>query len=178
MSEKKSVKKKQNKSGNSAAKMPHGPMDIDLLQQLIDLMSRNDLNTVELRDGEKRVTLKRGAEGQFLPQMPMAAMHAPHAGQSSAKAPAAAESAPVDENAGLVPIKSPMIGTFYAKPSPDAKPFVTVGSQVDEETDVCVIEAMKVFNNIKAETSGTIAKILVDDGETVEFATVLFLVKP
>jgi len=71
-----------------------------------------------------------------------------------------------------------MIGTFYAKPSPDAKPFVTMGNQVDEETDVCVIEAMKVFNNIKAETTGTIAKILVTDGQTVEYGTVLFLVIP
>jgi acetyl-CoA carboxylase biotin carboxyl carrier protein len=177
LSEKKSVKKKQNKSGQSAAKMSHGPMDVDMLQRLVDLMSRNDLNTVELRDGEKRIILKRGAEGQFVQHIPMASMQAPSANHPATKA-AATESAPVDENAGLIPIKSPMIGTFYAKPSPDAKAFVTVGSAVDEETDVCVIEAMKVFNNIKAETSGTIAKILVDDGETVEFGTVLFLVKP
>ena len=71
-----------------------------------------------------------------------------------------------------------MVGTFYAKATPESKPFVTVGSQVDEETDVCVIEAMKVFNNIKAECRGSIAKILVTDGQTVEFGTVLFLVKP
>lgn len=71
-----------------------------------------------------------------------------------------------------------MVGTFYARPSPDAKPFVTVGSVVDEDTDVCIIEAMKVFNNIKAETRGTIAKVLVEDRATVEFGQVLFLVKP
>lgn len=71
-----------------------------------------------------------------------------------------------------------MVGTFYARPSPDAKPFVTVGSRVEEDTDVCIIEAMKVFNNIKAETRGTIVKILVEDRQTVEFGTVLFLVKP
>ena len=71
-----------------------------------------------------------------------------------------------------------MVGTFYAAPSPDAKPFVSVGSQVDEETDVCVIEAMKVFNNIKAETRGTIIKILVTNGQTVEFGQPLFVVKP
>jgi acetyl-CoA carboxylase biotin carboxyl carrier protein len=71
-----------------------------------------------------------------------------------------------------------MVGTFYAAPSPDAKPFVSVGSRVDEETDVCVVEAMKVFNNIKADTRGTIAKILVSNGETVEFGQTLFLVKP
>ena len=71
-----------------------------------------------------------------------------------------------------------MVGTFYAAASPDAKPFVSVGAQVDEETDVCVIEAMKVFNNIKAECRGTIAKILVTNGQTVEFGQPLFLVKP
>jgi acetyl-CoA carboxylase biotin carboxyl carrier protein len=71
-----------------------------------------------------------------------------------------------------------MVGTFYAAPSPEAKPFVSVGSSVDEETDVCVIEAMKVFNNIKAECRGTIAKVLVTNGQTVEFGQPLFLVKP
>jgi acetyl-CoA carboxylase biotin carboxyl carrier protein len=71
-----------------------------------------------------------------------------------------------------------MVGTFYSAPSPDAKPFISVGSTVDEETDVCVIEAMKVFNNIKAECRGTIAKILVTNGQTVEFGQPLFLVKP
>ncbi len=71
-----------------------------------------------------------------------------------------------------------MVGTFYTAPSPDAKPFVTVGTEVTEETDVCVIEAMKVFNNVKADCRGTIAKILVGNGQAVEFGQVLFLVKP
>jgi acetyl-CoA carboxylase biotin carboxyl carrier protein len=83
-----------------------------------------------------------------------------------------------DTEAGLVPIKSPMVGTFYSASTPDAKAFVSVGSQVDEDTDVCIIEAMKVFNNIKAEMRGTISKILVTNGETVEFGQPLFLVKP
>jgi acetyl-CoA carboxylase biotin carboxyl carrier protein len=179
LSEKKNGKKRPKvDTGLAGTKMPQGPMDVDLLQQLVDLMARNDLNTVELRDGAKRVILKRGAEPQGVQHITMASpVHASGAAHSHAKADAS-DTQVVDENAGLVPIKSPMIGTFYAKPSPDAKAFVTVGSQVDEETDVCVIEAMKVFNNIKAETSGTIAKILVDDGETVEYGTVLFLVKP
>jgi acetyl-CoA carboxylase biotin carboxyl carrier protein len=84
----------------------------------------------------------------------------------------------VDADAGLIPIKSPMVGTFYSASGPDTKPFVAVGSTVDEETDVCIIEAMKVFNNIKAETKGTIARISVTNGQTVEFGQVLFLVKP
>ena len=82
------------------------------------------------------------------------------------------------EDAGLVAIKSPMVGTFYDSSSPEAKPFVTVGSKVNEDTDVCIIEAMKVFNNIKAECRGTIAKILVTSSQTVEFGQTLFLVKP
>jgi acetyl-CoA carboxylase biotin carboxyl carrier protein len=91
----------------------------------------------------------------------------------SAKAPA-----PTAEADNLIAIKSPMVGTFYAASSPDAKPFVNVGSTVDEETDVCVIEAMKVFNNVKAECRGTIAKILVANGQSVEFGQILFQVKP
>jgi acetyl-CoA carboxylase biotin carboxyl carrier protein len=92
--------------------------------------------------------------------------------------PSTTPAAPVDEDAGLIAIKSPMVGTFYSSSSPDAKPFVSVGSAVDEETDVCVIEAMKVFNNIKAECRGKIARILVTNGQTVEFSQTLFLVKP
>ena len=105
-------------------------------------------------------------------------MPAPSAHSAPSPASPSAAAGGADEDAGLVPIKSPMVGTFYAAPSPDARPFVSVGTRVDEETDVCVIEAMKVFNNIKAETRGTVAKVLVDNGETVEFGQTLFLVKP
>jgi len=157
-------------------------MDVALLERMVKLMAANDLNTVDVRDGDKRVILKRGAAfvapnassgGYAFPQM-AAPAPAPSPGLSSA----AAKEGAADEDAGLTAIKSPMVGTFYAAPSPDAKPFVSVGSRVDDETDVCVIEAMKVFNNIKAETTGTIAKILVSNGQTVEFGQTLFLVKP
>jgi acetyl-CoA carboxylase biotin carboxyl carrier protein len=104
-------------------------------------------------------------------------MSAPASAPASSTAPNAADTAPADES-NLVAIKSPMVGTFYASSSPDSKPFVSVGSRVDEETDVCIIEAMKVFNNIKAETRGTITRVLVSNGETVEFGQTLFLVKP
>lgn len=154
-------------------------MDVDLLEQIVKLMSANDLNTVDVRDGEKRIVLKRGAPTSsgmvYAPQY--ASAPAAPAAPSAPSAPAA-PAAPVDENAGLTPIKSPMVGTFYTASSPDAKAFVQVGSTVDEETDVCIIEAMKVFNNIKAECRGTIAKILVNNGQTVEFGQTLFLVKP
>jgi acetyl-CoA carboxylase biotin carboxyl carrier protein len=155
-------------------------MDVGLLEQLVKLMSANDLNTVEVRDGDRRVVLKRGAVAgpvQYLPTpgnyAPAAAALAPQASAASgAAAPAAAE------EAGALSIKSPMVGTFYASSSPEAKPFVSVGTVVDEETDVCIIEAMKVFNNIKAELRGTVTKILVSNGQTVEFGQPLFLVKP
>jgi acetyl-CoA carboxylase biotin carboxyl carrier protein len=154
-------------------------MDLGLLEKIVKLMAANDLSTVEVRDGDKRVTLRRGPAGE-VSGFPVA--YAAPSAQSSAAAPAPAagsSAAPAaDSDAGLIPIKSPMVGTFYSASGPDAKPFVSVGSVVDEETDVCIIEAMKVFNNIKAETKGTIAKIAVTNGQTVEFGQVLYLVKP
>jgi acetyl-CoA carboxylase biotin carboxyl carrier protein len=147
-------------------------MDNAFLQSLVKLMQTNDLNMVELRDGARRVVLQRGPLGA--PMVVQTAM--PMGG--SPPPPASGANGPDDESAKLLEIKSPMVGTFYTAPSPDAKAFVTVGSSVSEETDVCVIEAMKVFNNVKADCKGTIAKILVSNGQAVEFDQVLFLVKP
>jgi acetyl-CoA carboxylase biotin carboxyl carrier protein len=158
-------------------------MDVGLLEQLVELMSANDLNTVDLRDGDKRVVLKRGANVvQYTPAMTQPAMSFPAAAPAS-QPPAGAASSSASEAADtadskLVPIKSPMVGTFYAAPKQGEKPFVSIGGSVNEETDVCIIEAMKVFNVIKAETSGTIAKVMIQDGQPVEHGTVLFLVKP
>jgi acetyl-CoA carboxylase biotin carboxyl carrier protein len=165
---------------------PGGPMDVSLLEQIVQLMSANDLNTVDVRDGDQRVILRRGAfvaphaSSGFATT---AAPQAPALGGTGTSNPGLASgattSAPAtDSDAGMLSIKSPMVGTFYASSSPEAKPFVIVGSTVDEESDVCIIEAMKVFNNIKAECRGTIAKILVTNGQTVEFGQPLFLVKP
>ena len=157
---------------------PAGPMNVTLLEQIIHLMAANDLNTVDLREGDKRVVLRRGAV-QTYAAAPQAYAPAPAAPQPGpAPTSAGATAAPADSAEGTVAIKSPMVGTFYAKASPEAKPFVSVGSVVDDETDVCVIEAMKVFNNIKAEVKGTITKVLAEDGKPVEFGQVLFLVKP
>ena len=165
--------------GTDAKKLPAvrsgSPMDTELLQQIVRLMSANDLNTVDLRDGDKRVIIKRGAMVMPYAAMPAATVVAPAAIAGSATA---AKVEPPAEDANLLAIKSPMVGTYYSSPSPEAKPFVNVGSSVNEDTDVCIIEAMKVFNNIKAECRGTIAKILVANGQTVEFGQTLFLVKP
>jgi acetyl-CoA carboxylase biotin carboxyl carrier protein len=155
-------------------------MDVGLLEELVRLMSANDLNTVDLRDGGKRVVLKRGAsvvQYAHAPMMPAATGVVPTAPASQPTA-GAAESAELAADAKLVPIKSPMVGTFYAAPKQGEKPYVSAGSVVNEETDVCIIEAMKVFNVIKAETNGTIARVMIQDGQPVEHGTVLFLVKP
>ena len=181
------MNKKSKKSGSrtnaTSRKASESPMDVGLLEQMIKLMSANDLSTVEVRDGDKRVILKRGvdfvapsATSGYAP----AVSHAPPPSQPHAPglASGATSAPPADDTAGMTSIKSPMVGTFYSAPSPEAKPFVSLGSRVDEETDVCVIEAMKVFNNIKAECRGVIAKINVSNGETVEFGQILFLVKP
>lgn len=152
-------------------------MDVDLLEQIVKLMAVNDLNTVDVRDGEKRIILKRGATGAVA--VPVASSMVAHAAPAATPAlPPTGASPQANPDADLKPIKSPMVGTYYSKPSPDSKPFVTVGSTVNEESDVCIIEAMKTFNNIKAGVRGTIARILVQDGEVVQFDTVLFLVKP
>jgi acetyl-CoA carboxylase biotin carboxyl carrier protein len=158
----------------SSGKVPlgdSGPMDVSLLERIVKLMQANDLSVVDLRDGRRRVMLQRGSISPVMSVAPHPSSHSPIAPPPS---PNAAET----ENAKLLEIKSPMVGTFYAASSPDAKPFVGVGSEVTEETDVCVIEAMKVFNNVKADCHGSIAKIMVTNGQVVEFGQVLFLVKP
>jgi acetyl-CoA carboxylase biotin carboxyl carrier protein len=152
-------------------------MDVGMLEQMFKLMAAHDVNAVDVREGERRVIIKRGPTAGAT--APVAYAAPPTAAPVSHAAPTTPPATPAaNPDAGLVPIKSPMVGTFYAASSPDAKPFVTVGSTVNEETDVCVVEAMKVFNNIKAETRGTIAKVVVTNGQTVEFGQVLFLVKP
>jgi acetyl-CoA carboxylase biotin carboxyl carrier protein len=173
---KKQTRKPGNGGNGGSNNVAQGPMDVSLLERIVKMMAANDLNTVDVRDGDKRVILKRGAVQS---QGMMMVGHAAPSPQVSAP-PAHAIAAPTaaGEDAGMTQIKSPMVGTFYSSGSPEAKPFVSVGTVVDEESDVCIIEAMKVFNNIKAECRGTITRILVTNGQTVEFGQPLFLVKP
>jgi acetyl-CoA carboxylase biotin carboxyl carrier protein len=180
LSKKKTATKKSAAAAPAKGKLGSAsPMDVGLLEQIIKLMSANDLNTVDVRDGEKRVILKRGAVPQPVTYAPAPTGLAASAASSPAPVtkPAAAPVA-TDDESNLIAIKSPMVGTFYAAASPDSKPFVSVGSSISDDTEVCVIEAMKNFMPIKAETRGTIAKILVTNGQTVEFGQKLFLVKP
>lgn len=152
-------------------------MDLKTLRQLIKLMKDNDLSELDLRDKDEQVTLKRGsAPGSVVHHAAPQITHAPAAAPAAAPAPAAGEAPKADD--GLIKISSPMVGTYYAAPSPDAEAFVKVGSRVDADTVVCIVEAMKVFNEIKAETTGTIEKLLVSTGQAVEYGQALFLVKP
>ncbi len=153
-------------------------IDTRKLKELVRLMVENDLSELDLRDQEEKVTIRRGAQGAPV------VMHAP-AAAPAAPAPAAAPPTPAgeapaasDDDAGLVAIESPMVGTFYSKPNPDSDPFASVGDNVSSGKVVCIVEAMKVFNEIKSEVSGTIEKVLVNDGDAVEFGQKLFLVKP
>ncbi len=163
-------------------------IDIRKLKELVRLMTASDLTELDLRDKDEQVTIRR-ASPQAAPQvvhhaMP-AMMHAPMAAAPVAPAApaatAAAASAPApaaSEDAGLVAIESPMVGTFYASPGPDKPPFVAVGAQLGPDSVVCLVEAMKIFNEIKAERGGTVAKILVKSGQAVEFGQPLFMIKP
>ena len=159
-------------------------MNVRLIEQIVKLMAANDLNTVDVRDGEQRIILKRGPAGATVtyaaPMPAPLAAPPPTQPQGGVGASSGAGGTPTatDENAGLVPIKAEMVGTFYASPKPGEKPFVTVGSDVDPDTEVCLIEAMKNFFAVKAGVSGSIARVLVQDGQTVQFDQPLFLVRP
>ncbi len=152
-------------------------IDIRKLKELVRLMVTNDLTELDLRDSEEQVTLRRHRLNH------VGASDAPAVVAAPAAAPPAAggaESNPaaVAEAEGLLTIASPMVGTYYAAPNPDASPFVEVGATITPDTVVCLIEAMKIFNEIKAECAGTVVKALVANGEPVEFGQTLFLVKP
>ncbi|QOJ01794.1 MAG: acetyl-CoA carboxylase biotin carboxyl carrier protein [Phycisphaeraceae bacterium] len=148
------------------------------LKELVRLMVDNDLSELDLRDEQQKVTIRRGAA--LVPAPAVYAAPAAATPPTPAAPPAAGStgSAGAAEDAGLVAIESPMVGTFYAAPNPDAGPFVKVGSPVSSDTVVCMVEAMKVFNEIKSGKSGKVERVLVKNGEAVEFGQKLFLVRP
>ena len=148
-------------------------MDIDRIKSVIDLMREHELCEFAIEEKDFKLSLKRGS-GAVLMAAPMAQM-AP-AASAPAAAPAPAAPAPAKDE-GLTPIVSPLVGTFYRATSPDAEPLVTVGSRVNKDTVVCIIEAMKVMNEIKAETSGVIKKILVENATAVQFGQSMFLIE-
>ena len=155
--------------------MSSDTFDLKRVKQLVELMRVNDLTDLEIRQGECQITLRRGSHAAMMPGMPP---QIPMQVTPVFSPPVIATSTPAvpEESANITVIKSPMVGTFYAASSPDAPPFAKVGDTVTPEKTVCLIEAMKVYNEIQAECSGKIVAVLVKNGETVEFGKPLFRV--
>lgn len=163
-------------------------MDIREIQNLIKFVSKAEVSEVKYKTKDFEITIKTPlAQPEGMPMMPSSVFHtapapAPASAAPSSPAPAAPAApvadAPAADESNLVAIKSPMIGTFYRKPSPDKDVFVNVGDEVSAGSVVCVIEAMKLFNQIESEVKGRIVKILVDDASPVEYDQPLFLVDP
>lgn len=148
--------------------------DVQKIEKLLEIMKENDLVEIEVKSGDEKIVLKRAQ-----PQVTAVPMIAP-AGPTGTAVPAApaAGAEQAAEPSDLIEIKAPMVGTFYATPNPESEPYVEAGSKVTESTVVCIIEAMKVMNEIKAEVEGTIAEVCVQSGQAVEYGTVLYRVKP
>jgi acetyl-CoA carboxylase biotin carboxyl carrier protein len=155
-------------------------MDLRKLKKLIDLVQESGIAELEITEGEERVRIASGGAVSVTPLAAPAAAAPLPAGPAPVAAPAAA--APVAPVATPAPaaeghvVKSPMVGTFYRAPSPDAKPFVEAGGVVKEGETICVIEAMKLMNEIEADASGTIKAILVENGQPVEYGQALFII--
>jgi acetyl-CoA carboxylase biotin carboxyl carrier protein len=161
------------KADSSQAATPD-VFDVERLRELVELMKCHELSEVDLQNEQHRIRLRRGRTGGRYVEAPdvhvaPAPAPAPLPGPVAAPAPAA-------HNPNLVTINSPMVGTFYGRPNPESEPFVKVGDHVGPETVVCIIEAMKVFNEIQAEVSGQIVAVLVDTEESVDFGKPLFRV--
>ena len=153
-------------------------MDIRKIKKLIELIEESDVEEIEINEGEESVRISRRSGVVAAPQV-IAAAPAPVAMPAAAPAPAAAaEPAPASEPA--VPsghaVKSPMVGTFYRAPAPDASPFAEVGQSVKAGDTICIVEAMKMMNQIEADKSGTVEAILVEDGQPVEFDQPLVII--
>nr|WP_299386318.1 acetyl-CoA carboxylase biotin carboxyl carrier protein [Allomuricauda sp.] len=162
-------------------------MDIKEIQSLIKFVAKSGASEVKLEMEDVKITIRTGSsasspETTIVQQIPMAQAPAVPAAPAPAApetpAPAASTPEPASDDSKYITIKSPIIGTFYRKPSPDKPAFVEVGSTISQGDVLCVIEAMKLFNDIESEVSGKIVKVLVEDSSPVEFDQPLFLVDP
>ena len=149
-------------------------MDLKEIKELIALMRRNELSEFEMEKEGFRIKLKKGGD-PVITQAPT--YYAPQPGPAGGETPALAAPAAAEAKTPAREITSPMVGTFYNAASPEASPFVEAGTEVSEETVVCIIEAMKVMNEIKAETRGVVAEILVENGKPVQYGQPLFRLK-
>jgi acetyl-CoA carboxylase biotin carboxyl carrier protein len=161
-------------------------VDLKQIKQIIDLMKRSELSEFAIEEEGLKLKIRRGANGlpiissqmkgsmpPFVPEAYSAPAPAPVAAPAAPAAPAG----PAGEEPGVTYIKSPMVGTFYRSASPESKPYVDSGSKVEDNTVVCIIEAMKIMNEIQAETKGVIAEVLVENGQPVEYGQRLFKLK-
>ena len=152
--------------------------DTQKIKELIEIMKENDLVEIEIKHGEDKIALKRSQPQTAVPMVAVGGPIQPAvAAERQAETSQAKPPLPQAQQE-LVDIKASIVGTFYFASTPDSEPYVEVGSHVDPQKVVCIIEAMKVMNEIKAETSGTIVEILVTNGQAVEYGQVLFRVKP
>lgn len=153
--------------------------DVARIRQIVELMEQHELAEIDLQQGDEKIKLTRGG-GAFMPALAAAPLTPTHSAPPPA-APATGQPAtgqPAEDTAGTITINAPMVGTFYARPNPEAEAFVKVGSIVNEETVVCIVEAMKVFNEIPAECRGKIVEVLAEDQQPVDFGKPLFRVQP
>jgi acetyl-CoA carboxylase biotin carboxyl carrier protein len=157
----------------SAAHKPEDIFNVERVRRLIALMKRHDLAEIDLKQGDQRVRIKRG--GEMVPQPIFAAPAARSAGGPAA---APGDAGETSEASKMVVIKSPMVGTFYRASGPDVPSFVKVGDRIGPEKTVCIIEAMKVFNEIPGGVSGQVVAVLVENGSPVEFGQPLIKVDP
>lgn len=148
--------------------------DLGQLRRLIKLMEAHDLTEINLKQGSEKVQLRRGGVAPQPVTMPAAPAPVAVAPPAAASAAAATPAAPAADGPNIVTIKSPMVGTFYGRPNPDAEPFVKVGQRINADTVICIVEAMKVFNEIPAEVSGQVVAVLADDQQAVDFGRPLF----
>lgn len=159
-------------------------MNLNEIQDLIKFVSKSGVSEVEIAQKDFKIIIKAAqkSKGADQPIYVQASAPAPAAAPVAAPAPAAAApvapAAPVAEDTKLITIKSPMIGTFYRSAGPDKAPFANVGDTISQGSTICIIEAMKLFNEIESEVSGKIVKVLVDDASPVEYDQPLFLVEP
>ena len=153
-------------------------MNLNEIKQLIDLVNSSDLQETIIEEGEFKITLRRSLPYEAAPMALTPA--APAVPQAAAPAPAAvsAETLVTAQASGLTDVCSPIVGTFYQASSPDAAPFVSVGDSVKKGDVLCIIEAMKLMNEIEAEISGTIAEVLAENGQPIEYDQPLFRIKP
>ena len=156
-------------------------MDIKQIQDLIKFVSKSGVNEVSIEEQDFKITIKTNQEPTYVTATvpAVAPIAAPQVAQAAAPAPVASPAAPaLNADANLITIKSPMIGTFYRSAGPGKPSFVNIGDDINTGSVLCIVEAMKLFNEIESEVSGKIVKILVEDAQPVEFDQPLFLVEP